>query len=206
MYDPAQPPYMPPPRKRHTARNVILICAGALAVIIIAASAISAAVGGKPPRTTTAVPATPAAAPFATDPAGNQCISLDSAGYCPGDDPTTAATTPPAAPQYTITQQQAIDAANNYLSAEPGFSYQGLINQLHSAYGSGFSVADATFAVNHVPADWNQQAVFAARNYMSSEPGWSCSGLVQQLDSPYGGQFTQPQAEHGAQAVGLRSC
>ncbi len=97
MHDPTQPPpWTPPPRKRHTARNVILICAGALAVIIIAAGAIGAAVGsGKtPPTATGATVATTAAT--ATDPNGQNCLSLDSQGYCPGDDPTPAPTTPPS--------------------------------------------------------------------------------------------------------------
>jgi Host cell surface-exposed lipoprotein len=120
---------------------------------------------------------------------------------------TTQAPAPsPAAPAYTVSQQQAIDAAESYLQDEPGFSYQGLIDQLDSSYGNGFSVADATFAVNHITVNWNQQAAIAAQNYMTSEPGWSCSGLVQQLDSPYGGQFTLAQAEYGAQSVGLGNC
>ena len=105
-----------------------------------------------------------------------------------------------------MSQQQAIDAVESYLQNEPGFSYQGLIDQLDSSYGNGFSVADATFAVSHIQVDWDQQAAIAARNYMTNEPGWSCSGLVQQLDSPYGDKFTQAQAEYGAQSVGLGSC
>lgn len=38
-------------------------------------------------------------------------------------------------------------------------------------------------AVNHVQVDWNQQAVLAAKGYMQMG-GFSCSGMVQQLDSP----------------------
>src|SRR5260370_787554 len=98
MYDPAQPsPYTgPPPRKRHTARNVILICAGALAVIITAAGIIGAATGGtRSPRTVTAAPAATTLTTV-TDPSGQTCLSLDSQGYCPGDDPAPSPTTPPS--------------------------------------------------------------------------------------------------------------
>jgi hypothetical protein len=114
----------------------------------------------------------------------------------------------PAALPMTASEQSALQAAENYLSAEPGWSYQALIDQLDSPDGSGFSVADATFAVNNLsPApNWNQQAAIAAKNYQSSIGGFSACSMVQQLDSPDGGQFTQPQAEYGSQAVGLGSC
>jgi len=59
----------------------------------------------------------------------------------PAPEQTTSA--PPAAPQYTASQQQAIDAAQSYLSMGSGFSYQGLIDQLDSPDGNGFSTADA---------------------------------------------------------------
>jgi hypothetical protein len=116
--------------------------------------------------------------------------------------------TSPAAPPMTASEQSALQAAENYLSVEPGWSYQGLIGQLDSPDGSGFSVADATFAVNNLsPApNWNQQAAIAAKNYQSSIGGFSACSMVQQLDSPDGGQFTQAQAEYGAQSVGLGSC
>ena len=35
-------------------------------------------------------------APSVTDPAGNTCTALDAAGYCPGDDPAPVATIDPA--------------------------------------------------------------------------------------------------------------
>jgi hypothetical protein len=109
----------------------------------------------------------------------------------------------PAAPQYSISQQQAIDSAESYLSEGQGFSKAGLYQQLHSQYGEGFSARLARFAVNHVRVSWKHQAVLSARGYMQSEPGWSYSGLVQQLDSPDGEQFTAAQAEYAAKAVGL---
>ena len=50
----------------------------------------------------------------------------------------------------TSEQQQAIDAAQNYLALGTGFSYEGLLNQLTSSYGNGFTEAQAEYAVNKV--------------------------------------------------------
>lgn len=99
-------------------------------------------------------------------------------------------------PKYTTGQVQAILSAKNYLQTQ-GFSKKGLIKQLSSKYGEGFSKADAKFAVNHIKVDWNKQAVRAAKNYLDTMP-MSEANLVKQLHSPYGDQFTLAQAEHGA--------
>jgi Host cell surface-exposed lipoprotein len=178
----------------------------ALALVPVAAVAIAACGAAKPVASShTTVPVVQV-----TDPNGMVCTTKQinaSTGYCPGDAPSPAApaTSPP--PQYTESQQQAIDAADNYLSDEPGWSQAGLIAQLSSPYGNGFSVADATVAVDSLTSvNWNQQAVIKAQDYMTDEPGWSACGLVQQLDSPYGSQFTQAEAEYAVQQVGLGTC
>ena len=90
--------------------------------------------------------------------------------------------------------------ANQYLSFM-AFSLQGLIDQLDSQYGGGYSVNDATIAVNSLTVDWNAEAVQAAKEYLASQP-FSCMALIDQLDSPYGGQFTVAQATYGAQQSG----
>jgi hypothetical protein len=108
---------------------------------------------------------------------------------------------PKPTPHYTVSQTQAIGAAKNYLSFQ-GFSYKGLIQQLSSKAGDGFSVADATFAVNHVHADWNAEAVKSAKNYLSFQH-FSCAGLIQQLSSAAGDQFTVAQAQYAGHKVGL---
>jgi hypothetical protein len=82
-----------------------------------------------------------------------------------------------------------------------GFSQQGLIDQLDSPYGSGYSVNDATVAVDSMNVDWNAQAVLAAENYLQVQP-FSCADLINQLDSPYGSQFTVAQATYGATQAG----
>jgi Host cell surface-exposed lipoprotein len=98
--------------------------------------------------------------------------------------------------------QQAVDAANGYLSEGQGFSEQGLIQQLTSSAGNGFTQSQADYAINHVHADWDAQAVDAAKGYMQMG-GFSQASLIQQLTSSAGNGFTQAQAEYAASKVGL---
>ena len=53
-------------------------------------------------------------------------------------------------------------APSRYLETG-SFSRNGLIKQLSSAYGEGFSKADAIYAVDHIDVDWNEQAAKAAK-------------------------------------------
>jgi hypothetical protein len=101
----------------------------------------------------------------------------------------------------STSKQNALEAAESYLSWT-NFSRQGLIDQLSSEYGNGFSVADATWAVDQLDEDWSAQAVGAAESYLDLT-SFSCSGLIEQLSSEYGSQFTDAQARHAATAVGL---
>jgi hypothetical protein len=101
-----------------------------------------------------------------------------------------------------VARQQAIESAQSYLDMGSGFSRAGLIKQLDSAYGEGFSVALATFAVDHVQVNWNQQAVESAKGYIAMG-GFSRDGLIQQLTSSYGEQFTYAQAVYAVNKVGL---
>jgi len=149
---------------------------------------------------------------------GNGCpngMSPDSNGVCqPGgktptnlatgvaataQPPTTAAaatTQPPASPAMTTAQQQAVDSAQGYLQMGSGFSYEGLLQQLTSSSGDGFSTADATFAINYLHPDWYQQAVDSAQGYLQLGSGFSYQGLLQQLTSTSGAGFTERQAEY----------
>ena len=70
-----------------------------------------------------------------------------------------------AAPDLTAGQANALKAAENYLSFTP-FSRKGLIRQLSSSAGDGYSVKDATYAADHVKVNWNEQAAKAAKNYL----------------------------------------
>jgi len=93
-----------------------------------------------------------------------------------------------------MSEQNAVQKAQDYLSIS-AFSRSGLIEQLEY---SGFSTADATYAVSALTVDWNQQAAQKARDYLSIS-AFSRSGLIEQLE--YSG-FTPNQAEYGASAVG----
>lgn len=118
--------------------------------------------------------------------------------------PTTAATpSGPAAPALTVAQQQAVLAARGYLNSGMGFSRQGLIEQLTSSYGNGFTVPDATTAVDSLNPDWNAQAVVAAKGYLASGMGFSHDSLIEQLTSSFGNAFTPEQAAYAAAQVGL---
>ena len=82
-------------------------------------------------------------------------------------------------------QENAVRSAKQYLSTE-GFSRRGLIQQLSSSAGSGYSVADATVAVDSLHIDWAKEAVRSAKQYLRTE-GFSRRGLIQQLSSSASG-------------------
>ncbi|MNF05237.1 Host cell surface-exposed lipoprotein [compost metagenome] len=85
-----------------------------------------------------------------------------------------------------------------------GFSREGLIQQLSSSYGSGYELADATFAVDSLNIDWNEQAVRSAKQYLEMS-GFSCNGLIEQLSSSAGNNYTVEQATYGAKQAGACS-
>lgn len=159
---------------------------GGLTLIIALASAIAGIASSHSK-------ATPAASPTVTH----------SAPATPAPATTAPASQAPAAPSVTASQGQALSAAKGYLSDGEGFSRDGLIKQLTSSYGNDFSTADATWAVDRSGADWNAQAVMAAKGYMSDGEGFSRQGLINQLTSPYGNDFSTAQATYAAGKVGL---
>lgn len=97
--------------------------------------------------------------------------------------------------------QQAVDSATGYLSSGQGFSEQGLLQQLASSSGEGFTQAQAEYAISHLHPDWDAQAVDSAKGYLSSGQGFSRSSLIQQLTSSYGEGFTEAQAEYAVNKV-----
>lgn len=100
----------------------------------------------------------------------------------------------PAEPDMTMGQKQAVGTAESYLDFA-AFSRKGLIEQL--VY-EGFSEADATFAVDYIAPDWNEQAAKMAQSYIDMS-SFSRQRLIDQL--VYEG-FTEAQAEYGVKAVG----
>ncbi|HFG6964438.1 Ltp family lipoprotein [Acinetobacter baumannii] len=105
--------------------------------------------------------------------------------------------------RFTASQFNAIRTANSYLEYQ-AFSRKGLINQLSSDYGEGYSVEDATVAVDSLDVDWKEQAAKAAAQYLEQQ-GFSCKGLINQLASDYGEKFTLEQAKYGAVQAGACS-
>jgi hypothetical protein len=81
-----------------------------------------------------------------------------------------------------------------------GFSKKGLIKQLSSSAGDGYSRAQATFAANKVGADWNAEAVESAQNYLDMG-GFSEQALIEQLSSSAGDGFTPDQARYAVSKV-----
>lgn len=97
-------------------------------------------------------------------------------------------------------QENAVRSARSYLGMS-GFSRAGLIAQLSSSAGDGYSVGDATAAVDSLSVDWNDNAEKSAKQYLSMT-GFSCKGLVQQLSSSAGDKYTKSEAAYGAQQAG----
>ena len=100
---------------------------------------------------------------------------------------------------------EAVRSAENYLDMM-AFSRQGLIDQLSSQYGEGFTEEQAVYAVDYLEnndlVDWSEQAVRSAESYLDMM-SFSRQGLIDQLSSQYGEQFTVEQATYAADQVGL---
>ncbi|MGP5220720.1 Ltp family lipoprotein [Arthrobacter rhombi] len=95
----------------------------------------------------------------------------------------------------TASQQNAQRAAESYLDYT-AFSKPGLIEQL---VFEKYSKADATWAVNRLTVDWNEQAAKAAENYLDYT-AFSRSGLIEQLIFE---GYTPAQAKYGVSKTGL---
>lgn len=95
----------------------------------------------------------------------------------------------------TVSQQNALRKAGDYLDFS-AFSRTGLIKQLEF---EKYSAEDATWAVDRVKVDWNEQAAKKAKDYLDFS-SFSRAGLVDQL--LFEG-YTPEQAEYGVSQTGL---
>lgn len=95
----------------------------------------------------------------------------------------------------TRSQENAIRKAESYLDFM-AFSRTGLIEQLEY---EGFDTDEATFAVDYLDVDWNEQAWKRAESYLELMP-FSRSGLIDQLK--YDG-FTDAEATYAVDKAGL---
>lgn len=202
----------------HTVRNgatwqIPVLLAGVLLLLAGCGPAEDGATAAGTTPTTGAVATSPAEAAPAKVPAGyhRQCKLGQAVDKCPvvkdspppktSAPPAPAKPAPPAAKPPTVAQDQALQAAQQYIDLS-GFSRKGLLQQLTSTAGDGFSKADATYAVDHVGADWNAEAVESAKAYLEMG-GFSRASLMQQLTSSAGDQFTKAQAQYAVKKVGL---
>ena len=99
--------------------------------------------------------------------------------------------------------QDAYETALVYIDMM-GFSRQGLIDQLTSEWGDGFSLEEATIAVdaleNNGAVDWNEQAVKAAIDY-AEKMNYSEATILEELESDYSGKFTHEQAAYAIEHI-----
>ena len=97
-------------------------------------------------------------------------------------------------PDATMGEKNALETAKRYLS-HSNFSHDGLVGQLEY---EGYSLSEATFAVDNCGADWNEQAAGKALGYLSYS-NFSYNGLIEQLEYE---EFTHEQAVYGADSCG----
>lgn len=184
-----------PKKKRHTFRNIGIIVGSLFGLLIVAAVLTPGSPNAEAPVSVTSQAGTP----VDNGPTPDPVVTPTNKPAKPTTQPSPKVTHKPA-PKLTASQEQAIGKAEEYLSFTP-FSRRGLIHQL-SSDAEGFSVADATFAVDHLKVDWNEQAVLSAKSYLSMQH-FSRKGLIHQLESAYGEQFTHAQAVYGVTKAGL---
>jgi hypothetical protein len=179
----------PPKKKRHVFRNIALVVGGLFGLLIVAAALSPNTPESAPPAAVQTVDNGPTPEPITT----------------PTNQYTPTVTVPPkpkvTKPAMTKSQEQAVGAARSYLEFT-AFSRKGLIKQLSSEYGEGFSVKDATFAVDYLKVNWNEQAAKAAKKYLEVTH-FSRNGLIRQLESEHGEGFTHKQAVYGVTKAGL---
>lgn len=175
------------PKKKH--RGLKILGAG-FAILVVIGVASSLGGNSTTPQSTLPNVVKITAAPATTAPAAPEVTT-----EAPPE------TTEPAKPSMTKSQEQAVGSAESYLSFT-AFSRKGLIRQLSSSAGEGYSVKDATFAVDYLKVDWNEQAAKSAQSYLKMSH-FSRAGLIRQLESSAGEGFTHAQAVYGVTKAGL---
>lgn len=165
---------------------------GVAAVLVL--GGIGGALAGGGNKTNAAAPA----APTASSPAAAEPVEATEPAAAPSTPAAPAAPATPAAPAepaMTVGQKNAVKKAEAYLEYT-SFSRQSLIEQLEYEQ---FPTDDATFAVDHITVDWNEQAALKAKSYLDYS-SFSRGSLIDQLT--YEG-FTPEQAEYGVTQAGL---
>ena len=160
--------------------------AGLVAVIALSSGCVASSSSQDP--ASGAVPATPTVESSTPDPSTPPTTGQE-------DDPSSSDLEDSTDRDLTRSQSEAIESARSYLDFS-AFSRSGLIDQLEF---EGFSNDDATFAVDSLNVDWNEQAAKSAESYLEYS-SFSRSGLIDQLIFE---GVTQSQAEYGVSRTGL---
>jgi hypothetical protein len=188
-----QPAQQYQPKKSHKLRTAVIVTGSVLAGLVFFGVLISGvSTSDAPVGVTAGSPVAPATTAPTSEP------TEDTADPTPAPHPSKPTKTKPS---MTASQEQAVGAARDYLEFS-AFSRRGLIRQLSSEAGAGFSVKDATFAVDYLKVNWNDQAAKAAKQYLEFTH-FSRAGLIRQLESSAGAGFTHKQAVYGASKAGL---
>ena len=188
-----QPQFQPPPKK-HTVRNVVI---GVTVVMFLVIGGCTALIGGAMNEASKVTEPSPPVVQTEAPVETTEPTKEPPATTAPKPSPKPSATKP----AMTLSQEQAVAAAESYLELT-AFSRKGLIRQLSSEAGEGFSMKDATFAVDHIKVNWNEQAARSARSYLELTH-FSRAGLIRQLESDSGEGFTHKQAVYGVTKAGL---
>ena len=166
------------------------IISAAVVAFLLILSAVNGANGGS--RNTASVQDAPVAKVTATAEA-EMATQTPTASATPT--PTVApAPAEPAQPVETISQRNAKAKASDYLRFM-SFSRSGLISQLEF---EGFTTDDATYGVDAIGPNWDEQAAKKAADYLDTM-SFSRQGLLDQLIFE---GFTPEQAEYGVSYVG----
>jgi len=113
---------------------------------------------------------------------------------------TTSTTTTTDTATTQSSKEMALNRALGFIEDEDdGYSYIGLIDILEFA---GYSHEDAVYAADNCGADWNQEAVESAENYLSFLDFSSKEDLIEFLTI---GGYTTEQAEYAASQFDLKS-
>jgi len=147
-YDPdTTPDGTPPaaPRKRHHYIRWALAGLGPLVLLFIVIGITAG--GGKTPASPPSSPATATASPAAktttfTDPSGLACVAPDTAGYCPGNDPSPSASAPAVTYRALTARTWAQIAKDPDAHAGESYIVYGEVTQFDAATGQSAFRAD----------------------------------------------------------------
>lgn len=126
--------------------------------------------------------------PVVTAPAADAPVDVPAAAPVEDDVPA------PEVQDVPREHQSALRKAETY-SEMMHMSKAGILDQLTSDYGEGFSPEAARYAVDNVDADWNNNALEKARTYQDTM-SMSPSAIHEQLVSGYGEKFTVEEADY----------